>query len=125
MDNQQFFSACVTHLRKQGRPAKDTLSGNCFYETKVGDLVLCCAVGGVMPPGLRALVKEAGLNSAGFDSLLGDRSAPPAVLAFFDGVDEMLGNAMQEIHDTKPPGLWEESFKKVAEDWHLVLEVAS
>jgi hypothetical protein len=42
MTEQEIFDTVVRHLKKQGRLAKEVLSGDCFYRAPNGDK---CAVG--------------------------------------------------------------------------------
>lgn len=112
MTNQEFFDAAVAHLRKQGRPA-ETHDFQCVYETEDG---LMCAVGGVMPPWVRAAAKAAGVNGNGAGTL---RAHCPEADQFFAGVQTGLMEAVQEVHDGNDPDSWEPLFKSVADQFGL------
>lgn len=115
MNNQEFFTASVLHLRKQQRRA--FVDTGCVYRTPQG---LGCAVGGVLPDDVIEAVVRAGRNANTTASNL-IRMVPEAA-AFFSGVSPQLLMEMQAIHDKDDvPSAWEHGFQRVAVRYLLVL----
>jgi hypothetical protein len=112
MDNQEFFSKTVAHLRKQN--ARATFDGSCVYRSADG---LMCAIGCHIPDDLYSQSMEGKLVI----SLL-DFHAD--VEDLFKNVDQGLMTAMQDLHDNRNIEKWEDYFSLAAEEYYLTLEPA-
>jgi hypothetical protein len=117
MTNQEFFDAYVKHLRKQGQKAR--LASGCVYSmTDANGNELCCGVGGVMSPELRADIASAraSQNRMAIDELIEEN---PRVGEYFAGVDVRLMGEAQCVHDALPTGEWEHEFRRIAGEFNL------
>jgi hypothetical protein len=108
MNQQEIFDKVVTHLRKQGQPAKNE-DGECQYRTEDG---LMCAVGCLIPDNLYREQFE------GY--LIEDLFANNIAIQSFLGVEnENLLAELQIIHDDIAPKKWEDHFQIVASNYQL------
>lgn len=125
MTNQEIFTKMVTHLRKQGRrswrqSAKGPGNPNgCLYrgEDEIGPTM--CAAGVLLKdeyyrPEFESLPTKMGVRSAFFNS----------------GVnldDRAISNTIKDVmltHDKIDPYKWECEFKRIADEYNLILEAA-
>lgn len=107
---QELFDTIVTHLRKQGKQAKDA-NGDCVYLTSDG---LKCAVGCLIPDGHPAL--KAHMSNTVKRITMDYPDLP------WEEEDTFFLYRMQNVHDRWDPKHWEDQFKKVAEQYTLTLE---
>ena len=107
MNNQEFFTATVAHLRKQGMKAME--NNTCLYRGSDG---MQCAVGCHIP----AEMYRPEMEGRCCDVLFSEFGK---VAQVFDGVNGNLIGAMQEVHDEYPVGRWEEQFDVVAHSFGL------
>ncbi len=119
MNNQEFFTKTVLHLRAQGQQAllRDAAGSpllnyvgevRCAYR----DGKLSCAVGCHIPDEMYSPKLE---NNP--YALLADLSA--GLDRVFAGVDYALVVGMQNIHDSRPVASWEEHFGYMAKRYKL------
>ncbi len=125
MNSQEFFTAAVTHLRKQQAKSQLSSSKACCYRLPTDTRVLACGVGGTIPDdvweSIEAQVQaERGrsANQQAFDSLLKESTI---AADFFKDVGILLGKAVQACHDTYPVHDWERRFKVIAKDFGLII----
>jgi hypothetical protein len=113
MNNQQAFDTMVQHLRKQRQKSRNSGCGTCLYRGPDG---LKCAVGVLIPDELYS--KE--MEGQAIDRLLiSERNTFPELSKLFDGVNELLLDGMQDIHDFHEPDRWESHFKSIADEYNL------
>lgn len=114
--SQEIFDIIVTHLRQQGRPAfRDGDAERCAYRNAEG---LRCAVGCLIP-------------EDAYDPIMEGHSIGTVMKAaeskgFQDFANEIMRHAellkrMQLVHDMVHPESWEDKFKLIAEEFHLVV----
>jgi hypothetical protein len=106
MNNQEFFTITVNHLRKQG-VCHELKQGNC-YRNKAGK---SCAIGVHIPDSVY-LPKMEGTDVLG---LMQDYKGTIAPL--FTGVSPSLLQEMQKLHDFglgTTPDYWERRFAEIA-----------
>lgn len=108
MTVQEAFTKIVTHLRRQGAPARDE-HNHCRYRAE-GDRM--CAVGCLIPD--EEYREEFEGCSVGMLAL---RWNIPALA----GLDKYFLGRMQSIHDVYPVEHWETHFESVARDYRLEL----
>lgn len=115
---QQLFDDVVNHLRKQGCKSLSEKEGFCRYRGKNGT---SCAIGGIIPdelyfPGLENKTVhmicfprdgEASYELSNVANLIGKSN-------------QKLGDALQVVHDVKEITDWEDEFKRIANEFHLI-----
>lgn len=137
MDNQEFFTKSVAHLRKQNARARiarpvDSTSPSpqvCTYRTVKDGVTLMCAVGGVIPEHILDKI------AAYVDPHMPNDISPALTYSvgllihtfadvhqLFLNVSSSLLKEMQIIHDINRLESWETSFRDIAEQYNLILE---
>lgn len=121
---QQLFDDVVNHLRKQGCKASGkNLYGDistCLYR---GDNGTKCAIGGIIPDELyNPILENRTCHSIMYPTDLSDDKKPLCLqVGNLIGLsNESLADRLQVIHDADNVEDWEEGFKKVADEYHLV-----
>lgn len=110
MTNQEAFDRAYKHLLTQNKKAL-TPNHGCAYEAPDG---LCCAVGGLLSPGVRAIIVQKGMNGSGAGHLV---ATCPEAAWELEGVSLELLGALQTCHDSYPVEAWKERLAIVAA-WH-------
>tara|TARA_R110000851_G_scaffold329558_1_gene501544 strand:- start:784 stop:1143 length:360 start_codon:yes stop_codon:yes gene_type:complete len=116
LTNQSAFTKAAEGLLDQMAQSR-AWSGVCKYRTFKDGKLLCCGVGFLVSDELASLMD------------IGDDSSVTYVVKL-EEVYEVLGHlnmellvAIQAIHDKLSPEAWEESLKRVAEDFNLIWEL--
>lgn len=119
--DQELFDLMVAHLRKQGTTA--ILDGMSAYH---GLDDRRCPVGAVIPDDLydsrmegKAITQ---LSKVLFLSNGGSIYHMPEELNMFFRWHHNILKAMQHVHDTVPPALWEREFQVIAAKYKLLLD---
>ncbi len=120
MNNQEFFSKTVLHLRKQGE--KSVLRDKYGKPKKFADGSLKCAY----RDGTKSCAVGCHILDTVYAEHMETRSYSslryaPAVGAIFKGVDDNLIANMQNLHDSKDPDQWEAEFSIIAETYGLTV----
>lgn len=110
LTNQTLFDTVVIALRKQVLPSKNE-EGFCLYRGPHG---LKCAVGHLIPD---EMYKEE-MEDVGAFYL---PKKYPEIEELFDDCSMHLIDVLQEIHDCYHPKSWEEEWKKVAQEYDLIM----
>ena len=109
MNNQEFFTKTVQHLRRQGEKAFLPGDDGCAYRTRDGKM---CAVG----CHITAEQYDDGMEGYRATAMLADYKLPQ-----FDGVNDDLIRCMQSVHDRFSVSVWEHEFGVVAKTFCLQL----
>ncbi len=119
MNNQEFFTKTVTHLRQQGAksflrnldgtPMMGEMRPQCAYR----DGPRSCAVGCHIPDDLY----DSSLEGVTVYSIM----RKPDLSPIWSGVHPDLLGCMQSVHDLRKLKDWEQAFADVANSWGLEL----
>lgn len=115
MNNQEFFSKTVDHLRRQNKKA--TNGKLCTYRMEDPERsghFLKCAIGVHIPDSLYRETME-GRNVFHLAKM-------PGMSDVFEGIDMKLLLAMQDIHDYSPIEDWEDKFHFIAQKYGLEID---
>lgn len=107
---QETFDTVVAHLRNQGCKSEDD-HGNCMYRGENGTK---CAAGCLIPDDAYSPT----LEGSGIFQRNGEMSACGTILREL-GHDLHLVSELQNVHDARDVGFWEQRFAKVAERYLL------
>lgn len=113
MNNQEFFTKTIEHLRRQGVKSVN-LDGDCKYRLQRGDTVLMCAIGVHIPDRLY----HATMEGRDVHTIKGF----PRICEIFEDVDPSLLTRMQRLHDNHPSSdsyAWESEYRIVAKEYNL------
>lgn len=110
MTNQEAFDIMCEHLMTQGCKAEDN-DGNCRYRTDDGKM---CPVGALIPDDRYRAALE---NATPRD--LCDKHEPAYFVLEMEGLNSIILQRVQSIHDNSPVEEWPVWLVSVAEDFNL------
>jgi hypothetical protein len=97
MNNQEFFTKTVLHLRKQGKSSVDPIARICKYrheDSETGE-ILMCAIGCHIPEDKY----DSSFEGKSIKRLLSPYTEVGFPKSLFDGVDRFLMISLQRAHD--------------------------